>query len=77
VDEASMAGTFNLDRLTALAEVMGAQIRLLGDDCQLGAVASGGALRLIAAEAGATELRDLHRFQDPVFAAGSLSAKAM
>jgi conjugative relaxase-like TrwC/TraI family protein len=72
VDEASMAGTFNLDRLAALADVTGAQIRLLGDDCQLGAVASGGALRLIAAEAGATELRDLHRFQDPAFARASL-----
>ncbi|MEU5156157.1 MobF family relaxase [Glycomyces sp. NPDC021274] len=75
VDEASMAGTFNLDRLTALAEVTGAQIRLLGDDCQLGAVASGGALRLIAAEAGATELRDLHRFQDSAFAQASLKLR--
>ena len=43
VDEASMAGTFNLDRITALAEHSGAQVRFLGDDCQLGAVASGGA----------------------------------
>ncbi|MEV3934379.1 MobF family relaxase [Glycomyces sp. NPDC049804] len=75
VDEASMAGTFNLDRLTALTDVAGAQIRLLGDDCQLGAVASGGALRLIAAEAGATELRDLHRFQDPTFAQASLQLR--
>jgi conjugative relaxase-like TrwC/TraI family protein len=72
VDEASMAGTFNLDRITALAEHAGAQVRLLGDDCQLSAVASGGVLRLIASEAGATELRDLHRFQDPAFAAASL-----
>ncbi|SDD87626.1 MobF family relaxase [Glycomyces harbinensis] len=75
VDEASMAGTFNLDRLTALADVAGVQVRLLGDDCQLGAVASGGALRLIAAEAGATELRDLHRFQDPAFAQASLKLR--
>ncbi|WP_133884192.1 MobF family relaxase [Glycomyces sp. NRRL B-16210] len=72
VDEASMAGTFNLDRITALAQHAGAQVRLLGDDCQLGAVASGGVLRLIAAEAGATELRDLHRFTDPAFATASL-----
>jgi conjugative relaxase-like TrwC/TraI family protein len=72
VDEASMAGTFNLDRVTALAEHAGAQVRLLGDDCQLGAVTSGGVLRLIAAEAGATKLRDLHRFQDPDFATASL-----
>jgi conjugative relaxase-like TrwC/TraI family protein len=72
VDEASMAGTFNLDRITALARHAGAQVRLIGDDCQLGAVASGGVLRLIAAEVGATELRDLHRFQDPDFASASL-----
>ncbi|WP_255537306.1 ATP-dependent DNA helicase [Glycomyces niveus] len=72
VDEASMAGTFNLDRITSLADHAGAQVRLLGDDCQLGAVASGGVLRLIAAEVGATELRDLHRFQDPAYAAASL-----
>ncbi|WP_335987555.1 AAA family ATPase [Glycomyces sp. MUSA5-2] len=72
VDEASMAGTFNLDRITALAGHAGAQVRLLGDDCQLGAVASGGVLRLIAAEVGATELRDLHRFTDPAFAESSL-----
>jgi conjugative relaxase-like TrwC/TraI family protein len=75
VDEASMAGTFNLDRLTALADHVGAQVRLLGDDRQLGAVASGGILRLIAAEVGATELRDLHRFTDPVFAAASLQLR--
>ncbi|MFG3342376.1 MobF family relaxase [Glycomyces sp. NPDC048151] len=72
VDEASMAGTLNLDRVTAIASLAGAQVRLLGDTHQLGAVASGGALRLIAAKAGATELDELHRFTDPEFAEASL-----
>ena len=62
VDEAGMAGTFNLDRLLALAEVHGARLRLLGDDRQLAAVESGGALRLIASEAGAVHLDTVHRF---------------
>ncbi|WP_199042675.1 MobF family relaxase [Glycomyces salinus] len=75
VDEASMAGTLNLDRVTAIASYAGAQVRLLGDTHQLGAVASGGALRLIAAKAGATELDELHRFTDPAFAAASLQMR--
>ncbi|WP_419774946.1 ATP-dependent DNA helicase [Glycomyces harbinensis] len=75
VDEASMAGTLNLDRVTALAAHAGAQVRLLGDAHQLGAVASGGALRLIAAKAGATELNELHRFKDPAFATASLELR--
>lgn len=72
VDEASMAGTLNLDRLRNLATESGAQIRLLGDYHQLGAVAAGGALRLLAQQVGATELTDLHRFRDPAFATASL-----
>ncbi|MFG3339500.1 MobF family relaxase [Glycomyces sp. NPDC048151] len=75
VDEASMAGTLNLDRVTAIASLAGAQVRLLGDTHQLGAVASGGALRLIAAKAGATELDELHRFADPQFAEASLKLR--
>ncbi|GAA1683345.1 hypothetical protein GCM10009830_33210 [Glycomyces endophyticus] len=75
VDEASMAGTLNLDRVTALAAFAGAQVRLLGDTHQLGAVASGGALRLIAAKAVATELHELHRFKDPAFTEASLKLR--
>jgi conjugative relaxase-like TrwC/TraI family protein len=65
VDEAGMAGTFNLDRLIEIATHRGAVVRLLGDYRQLGAVESGGALRLIANEAGAVELSSLYRFNDP------------
>ncbi|WP_025274161.1 MobF family relaxase [Haloglycomyces albus] len=75
VDEASMAGTFHLDHIRAIAIEAGAQVRLLGDDRQLGAVASGGALRLIAATSGATELTELHRFRDPTFASASLDLR--
>lgn len=64
LDEAGMAGTLNLDRLVMLATEHGATVRLLGDHRQLGAVESGGALRLLVNEAGATELTTLHRFRN-------------
>ncbi|MEU4256147.1 MobF family relaxase [Streptomyces fradiae] len=62
VDEAGMAGTRNLARIVAEAEAAGALVRLIGDPAQLGAVESGGALRLVAREVGAVELEQLHRF---------------
>lgn len=65
LDEAGMAGTLNLDRLVKLAAERGATVRLLGDHRQLGAVESGGALRLLVNEAGVTELTTLHRFRNP------------
>ncbi|WP_169454487.1 MobF family relaxase [Catelliglobosispora koreensis] len=75
VDEAGLAGTRNLDTLRALAEQYGATIRLLGDYRQLSAVESGGALRLIATEVGATELSVLHRFSNPDEAANTLALR--
>lgn len=72
VDEAGMAGTLNLDRLVAIAARRGAVVRLLGDYRQLGAVESGGALRLIANESGAVELSTLYRFADPAEAEATL-----
>jgi conjugative relaxase-like TrwC/TraI family protein len=65
VDEAGMAGTLQLERLLTIAERHGANVLLLGDYRQLGAVESGGAFRLLAHEAGATELDTLHRFSNP------------
>ncbi|BDH10482.1 MobF family relaxase [Streptomyces hygroscopicus] len=62
VDEAGMAGSKNLARIVAEAEAAGALVRLIGDPAQLGAVESGGALRLVAREVGAVELEELHRF---------------
>jgi conjugative relaxase-like TrwC/TraI family protein len=75
VDEAGMAGTPNLDRLLTLATRAGARVRLLGDDRQLAAVESGGALRLLATEAGAVELDVVHRFADPAEAAATLKLR--
>ncbi|MDJ0396180.1 MobF family relaxase [Rhodococcus sp. G-MC3] len=64
VDEAGMASTHDLDRLTRAAARHGAIIRLLGDPQQLAAVDTGGALRLIARTSSAPELVDVHRFQN-------------
>jgi conjugative relaxase-like TrwC/TraI family protein len=75
VDEAGMAGTFALDRLTAHAAKRGAVVRLLGDDRQLPAVDAGGALRLVAAEPGDPELTTLYRFRDPAEAAATLQLR--
>jgi conjugative relaxase-like TrwC/TraI family protein len=65
VDEAGMAGTRNLDWLTHYARERGAAVRMLGDPAQLTSVEAGGMLRLLAHDAGAVELTDLHRFTDP------------
>ncbi|MEV7925971.1 MobF family relaxase [Kitasatospora sp. NPDC088779] len=75
VDEAGMAGTLNLDNLVKIAAQRGATVRLLGDYRQLSSVEAGGALRLIAAEAGAVELTTLHRFSDKAEAAATLKIR--
>jgi hypothetical protein len=75
VDEAGMAGTLNLDRLVRIAGTCGAVVRLLGDYRQLGAVESGGALRLIANESGAVELSTLYRFANPAEADATLKIR--
>ena len=66
VDEAGMAGTLNLAKVTSIAERHGAHVRLIGDDRQLAAVESGGALRLLEREVGSVKLEEIHRFTDPV-----------
>jgi hypothetical protein len=75
VDEAGMAGTFALDQLVVIASQRGALVRLIGDDRQLSAVESGGALRLIAHESGAAELTALYRFTDPAEAEATLKLR--
>ncbi|WP_433458304.1 MobF family relaxase [Micromonospora sp. CA-248212] len=75
VDEAGMAGTLPLERLVTIAERHGASVRLLGDWRQLGAVESGGALRLIAHDAGAVELDTVHRFANPAEAAATIALR--
>jgi hypothetical protein len=76
VDEAGMAGTRRLDHLVQLAADQGAVVRLLGDPQQLAAVESGGALRLLDREVGASRLHELHRFADPAEAAATVAVRA-
>lgn len=63
VDEATLAGTLTLDRITAHAEKAGAKVLLVGDWAQLQAVEAGGAFgMLVEARGDAPELVDIHRF---------------
>lgn len=63
VDEASLAGTFTLDTLTAQATAAGAKVLLVGDHRQLSAVDAGGAFGLLAEHGDARELWSLWRFR--------------
>jgi conjugative relaxase-like TrwC/TraI family protein len=64
VDEASMAGTFELDSLTAYARSAGAKVLLVGDWAQLSPVAAGGAFKLLATDRADTPaLHDVRRFR--------------
>ena len=63
IDEASLAGTLSLDRITHLAERAGAKVLLVGDFAQLQSVDAGGAFNLLVGDRGdAPELVDVHRF---------------
>jgi ATP-dependent exoDNAse (exonuclease V) alpha subunit len=63
VDEASLAGTLSLDRITHLAAEAGAKVLLVGDYAQLQSVDAGGAFSLLVHDRGdAPELVDVHRF---------------
>jgi conjugative relaxase-like TrwC/TraI family protein len=64
VDEASLAGTLSLDRITALAVSTGAKVLLVGDYAQLQSVDAGGAFSLLVhSRADAPMLIDVHRFR--------------
>jgi hypothetical protein len=63
VDEASLAGTLSLDRITRVAADAGAKVLLVGDYAQLQSVDAGGAFHLLVSDrADAPELLDVHRF---------------
>lgn len=63
LDEASLAGTLSLDRITALASSAGAKVLLVGDYAQLQSVDAGGAFGLLAhGRDDVPELVDVHRF---------------
>ncbi len=72
IDEAGMMSTPKLDEIIAIAASVGAHVRLIGDPRQLNAIGAGGALRLVAEEAGAVELYEVHRFLDAGEAAATL-----
>lgn len=65
VDEVGMVATPKLAELLEVAARHGAVVRAIGDDRQLSAIGSGGALRLVDNEVGATRLETVHRFRTP------------
>lgn len=63
IDEASLAGTLALDRISSLAAHASAKVLLVGDHAQLQAVDAGGAFGLLAHDRDdVPELVDVHRF---------------
>jgi conjugative relaxase-like TrwC/TraI family protein len=76
IDEASLAGTTPLDRITALAADAGAKVLLVGDFAQLQSVDAGGAFSLLVHDrADAPELIDVHRFTHEWEQAASLTLR--
>jgi conjugative relaxase-like TrwC/TraI family protein len=76
VDEASLAGTFTLDALTAQAVAVGAKVLLVGDHKQLSAVEAGGAFHLLAERAHPAQLTSLWRFSQSWEAAATRRLRA-
>nr|WP_220481609.1 MobF family relaxase [Nocardioides ginsengisegetis] len=64
IDEASLADTRTLDRITGLAVNAGAKVLLVGDDAQLQSVDAGGAFSMLVEARGSDVpvLREIHRF---------------
>lgn len=64
IDEASLADTRTLDRLTGLAATAGAKVLLVGDDTQLQSVDAGGAFSMLVQARGrdVAKLKEIHRF---------------
>lgn len=76
VDEASLAGTLSLDRITTLAEEAGAKVLLVGDHAQLQSVTAGGAFSLLVHDHDdAPKLVDVHRFVHPWEKTASLALR--
>ncbi len=64
VDEASLAGTLELNHLVAQSQAAGAKVLLVGDQQQLSAVQAGGAFGLLSRRTHTAELTGLWRFQN-------------
>jgi conjugative relaxase-like TrwC/TraI family protein len=76
IDEATLAGTLALDRITDLAAAAGAKVLMVGDWAQLGSVEAGGAFTLLAsARPEVPELTEVHRFTHEWEKAASLDLR--
>ena len=63
IDEATLAGTLTLDRISRIAAEAGAKVLLVGDWAQLQSVDAGGAFSLLVSERpNVAELTEVHRF---------------
>ncbi|KRA31000.1 conjugal transfer protein [Nocardioides sp. Root614] len=63
IDEATLAGTTTLDRISGIADGAGAKVLLVGDPHQLQSVDAGGAFALLLdRRTDAPELSEIHRF---------------
>jgi conjugative relaxase-like TrwC/TraI family protein len=76
IDEAGKAGTLELDAVITHALARGANIRLVGDDCQLASISAGGVLRDIAATTDTLTLSELVRFASTAESAATLAIRA-
>ena len=66
LDEASLAGTFSVDCITALAAEAGAKVLLVGDYAQLQSIDAGGAFAMLVHDRDdVPELVDVRRVTDP------------
>ncbi|WP_055085119.1 MULTISPECIES: MobF family relaxase [Kocuria] len=65
VDEIGMVSTPKLAELVATAEAAGTVVRGVGDDRQLAAIGSGGALRMIDNATPLPRLEEVYRFRNP------------
>ncbi len=66
IDEASMAGTLDLDAITTHAQQAGAKVLLVGDWAQLAPVSAGGAFHLLAHDRDdIATLHEIRRFAHP------------
>jgi conjugative relaxase-like TrwC/TraI family protein len=76
VDEASLAGSLSLDRITGLAAEAGAKVLLVGDYAQLQSPAASGAFAMLVHDRDdAPELVDIHRLVNEWEKAASLGLR--
>ena len=76
VDEAGMSGTPELAQICDIVTAGGGKILYTGDHSQLTSVGAGGMLALLAADNGAYELAEVHRFNNDWERQASLRLRA-